>query len=326
MGPAIERAKRDAHEMVAGIHGLLPNARFALVVIRDFGSTGEEYEVLQPFTADAQLVEQAFSRVTARPNRTAENGLAESYNLLFRMSYTDTRLEWRSGAKKLVVVIGDAEPQSAGAVGLPGCRDTARDQHGLNTLRELANMRAAGRTLLMVRQVGRETSATLSCFESIVAKSAPGGAAVDEGSDLVAPIVELVQRALAPVTLRSDHRLARTGALVRFTVTLSNVSGDAARLDQLDLKLPSGFVYRRGSTIGAVNRNPVVKGGVLVWQQAGRKLEPGARLRFEVSARVAATLVGRYRARARAVVRTAYDERLASVSSIYWITLRSTRK
>lgn len=326
MGPAIESAKRDAEELIRRIHGLLPDARFAVVVFRDFGSSGEEYELLQPFTADAQLVEQAFSRLRTYSNRTSANSLAESYNLLFRMSYTDTRLGWRPAAKKLVVVLGDAQPQSAGSVGLPGCSDTHPDQHGLNTLTELANMRAEGRTLLFVRQIAPETSVTLACYESIAARAAAGGAAVDSGRDLVAPIMALVQRALAPLTVGSDRRLVKSGALTRFTATVTNATGEAVDLDELVLKLPRGFVYRRGSTTGALNRNPTVTGQTLVWHHPALRLLPGARLRLQVSATVAAALGGRYRAQARAVLRTAENQVFTTISSVCSITVRNLQR
>lgn len=323
MGPSIERARRNAHEIVEAMSGVLPNTRFAVVVFRDFGSTGE-YEVLQPLTFDSRLVESAFSRVMARTNGSAGNGFAESYNLLFRMSYTDQQLEWRPSAKKLVVVIGDAEPQSAGAVGLSGCRDTAPDQHELNTRSELANMRAAGRALLMIRQVAPQTSASLSCYQSLAAGAAAGGAAVDTGEDLVSIIVALVQRAFAPIALRSDRAVVRRGALVRFTVTMSNATNDGAPLENVALTLPAGFVYQRGTTRGGITREPTVNGRTLVWrwQWGGRTLKPSERLLFGVSARVAATRSGRYRARARAIVQTPYGERLTSLSMVCWITVR----
>jgi hypothetical protein len=305
---------------------LLPDARFAVVVFRDFGSSGEEYELLQPFTDDAHLVEQAFSRVRTYTNRTAANSAAESYNLLFRMSYTDARLEWRPAARKLVVVLGDAQPQSAGTVGLPGCSDTHPDQHGLNTLTELASMRAAGRTLLFVRQVAPQTSVRLACYQSMAARAAAGGAAVDSSRDLVAPIIGLVQRALTPLRLGSDRRLVTSDALTRFTATVTNATGEAVSLDELVLRLPRGFVYQSGSTTGGINRNPAVTGQTLVWRHATRRLPPGAQLRVQVSARVRATLGGRYRAQARASLRTADDRTFTTTSSVCSIRVRSLQR
>ena len=43
---------------------------------------------------------------------------AEAYNLLFNKCYTDASIGWRAAARKIVVVIGDAEPHSAGAEGI----------------------------------------------------------------------------------------------------------------------------------------------------------------------------------------------------------------
>ncbi len=52
-------------------------------------------------------------------------------------------------------MLGDGEPHGAGAVGIRGCRDTAPDLRGLKTTDVLQQMRAAGRTLVMVRQGAR---------------------------------------------------------------------------------------------------------------------------------------------------------------------------
>src|SRR5205085_598380 len=89
MGPTIERAKLQSRAIVDGVRAVLPNSRFAVVVFRDFGSSGPEYELLQPLTSDTALLHAAFSRVVTRTNPSAGNGPAESYNLAFHMSYSD---------------------------------------------------------------------------------------------------------------------------------------------------------------------------------------------------------------------------------------------
>jgi hypothetical protein len=322
MGTTIERAKLQSRAIVDGVRAVLPNSRFAVVVFRDFGSSGPEYELLQPLTSDTALLHVAFSRVVTRTNPSAGNGPAESYNLAFHMSYSDDRLGWRANAEKLVVVVGDAEPQSAGSVGLPGCRDTAADQHGLNSLTELANMRAAGLTLLMLRVSSPDV--TLSCYKSIAASAAPGGGAVDIGRDLVSPIVALAHRSFGVITVRCDRARARTGAAVRFTVSLSNPTSGAIRLEELRLRLPFGFVYRKGSTTGAITRDPTANGNILVWKLR-RTMNPSDRIRVRVTARVAATRSGRYRAGAGALVRPAYGDRIATTAIPTGITLDAPR-
>src|SRR5262249_11824385 len=56
MGTTIERAKLQSRAIVDGVRAVLPNSRFAVVVFRDFGSSGPEYELLQPLTSDTALL------------------------------------------------------------------------------------------------------------------------------------------------------------------------------------------------------------------------------------------------------------------------------
>ena len=56
----------------------------------------------------------------------------------------------------------------------------------------------------MVRALSTEVSVSLQCYQSLAAGAFVGGAARDAGSDLVSTIVELVQGAYAPLTLKPD--------------------------------------------------------------------------------------------------------------------------
>jgi hypothetical protein len=60
--------------------------------------------------------------------------------------------------------------------------------------RELASMKASGRTLVMLRQAATATAA-LRCYEAIVAAAYAGGSASDVGSGLTAAIISSVSRA-----------------------------------------------------------------------------------------------------------------------------------
>ena len=310
MAPAIEQTTRDALSIVEGVRGLVQDTHFAVVVFRDFKNPGGEYELLQPMTGNAELVRSALARVRAVRNPT-DSARAESYNLAFRRSYEDPAVGWRTGSRKVVVVIGDAEPHGAGRSGLPGCTDTTRDPHGLDTAAELANMRKAGRTLLMVRQVSAETSASLSCHESLAARAAPGGAAVDSGAgSLTTTIVALVQRAYVPVSVRPDLRVALPGGSLGYTVTVTNPNPSPLRLESLSLSLPD----RARSDRASVANDPGRKGRNLLPTSSVTVLAPAERLVVHVVVRLPKR-AGTHWAAAIARASTVTGERFVSRSS-----------
>src|SRR6478672_891956 len=136
MTDAIARAANQAAQLTTRATGLLPDIRFAVVVFRDNHASLGEYELLQPFTSDGSRVKNALDRVKTNPHPGA--GSAESYNLAFQRSYSDDRMGWRPSARKIVVVLGDAEPHGAGSAGVQGCKDQTRDPHGFSTPEQLA--------------------------------------------------------------------------------------------------------------------------------------------------------------------------------------------
>lgn len=189
MGPSIARIQRDAVKIVDGIKRRSPGARVAIVQFKDASDT-PEYELVQPLTGDAKAVAASVSRLAAGGG--GDN--PEAYNVVFRNSYADKAVGWRSGSRKIVVVIGDAEPHGAGNGGFSGCLDGSSDPHRLSTRRELAGMKTTGRTLVMIRQAAT-ASAALNCYQSLVAAGYAGGRAADAGGGLTAAILSLVGRA-----------------------------------------------------------------------------------------------------------------------------------
>jgi hypothetical protein len=263
MAAAIAKAKSEGVGALRGISSLLPDSRFAVVVFRDHGNPAGEYQLLQPLTSDAAKVQEALNRVTTHSNPSPNNGPAESYNLAFHMSYSDARIGWRPSARKIVVVLGDAEPNGAGAAGVQGCRDTSSDPEGLSTPRELANMRAAGLTLVMVREVSAGLSVSLQCYESLAAGAYVGGTARDANSDLAATIVELIEGAYAPVTVKNDLGVALRNGRTGYTITVKNPNALGLMIKSLAFVLPpSGFRYVRSSIIAT---RPVKSGRTLTW-------------------------------------------------------------
>ena len=257
MRPSIERAKTDGATIVARVREAFPGTRFAVVSFRDHGNPSGDYEVLQPMTEDVGAIQGAFMRLQAKSNPSPLNTPAEEYNLLFQRSYTDAAIAWRPHARKVVVVVGDAEPHGAGASGIAGCKDTSIDRYGLATADVLAGMRAAQRTLVMIRQISSETTASLECYASIAARAYVGGAARNGGdADVAAPIVALIQSAVAPLTLRPDVNLAVPGGTAGYTVTVANPNPFALQLRSLSVTLPPGFRRRSRSSIVDMSSDP----------------------------------------------------------------------
>jgi Mg-chelatase subunit ChlD len=222
MGPSIDQAKADATHLVESVRESIPDASFAVVQFRDSGDA-PEYEVVQPLTDSAASVQTAISGLEPGGGGDAP----EAYNLVFHNSYTPALagdIGWRSGSRKFVVVIGDAEPHGAGTegMGITGCTDTS-DPDGYNTASELAGMKANERTLFMIRQVATSTTADLACYQSLAAGAYTGGQGVDSGTSLGAQIVGLVQEAASHVgtiafsTTRAGVTFESTAALAPLT-------------------------------------------------------------------------------------------------------------
>ena len=311
MTDAIARAANHAAQLTTSATGLLPDIRFAVVVFRDQHASLGEYQLLQPFTADTSRLKSAIDRVKTKPN--AGRGGAESYNLAFQRSYSDDQMGWRPSARKIVVVLGDAEPNGAGTSGLPGCKDRSSDPHGLSTPHELARMRAAARTLFMVRVHSAGLTASLDCYKSIAAGAFVGGTARDEGSNLAAVIVELIERAYAPMTLAPDVKVARRSGRAGYTLTLHNPNVLPVTSSSVSLALPGrGFRYVPGTTTGMTRRNPTQSGATLQWT-FNQTVPAHGNVRLHVVVRTPQR-AGRYRSIAIAQIQTAAANDLASRS------------
>jgi hypothetical protein len=199
MGPSIARAEADAIDHVDGVRAKIPDARFAVVQFRDSGDD-PEYQVVQAMTDSDVAVRDAIHGLSAGGGGDSP----EAYNLVFHSSYTPETggdIGWRTGTRKFVVVIGDAEPHGAGSADFSGCADTSADPDGYSTRTELTGMRTAERTLLMLRQVASTTTASLDCYKSLAAAAFTGGAAADAGTSFSEQIADLVETSAA--SLRS---------------------------------------------------------------------------------------------------------------------------
>ena len=273
MAPSIEAAQRDAQTIVSAVGGFAPNTRFAVASFRDRYYPGGSYTLITPMTPDEESLTAAIGKLKAvETTDPSKDTLAEAYNLLFRKTHTDSRIGWRGNSRKIVVVIGDAEPHSAGAESVPGCMDRTRDWDGLSTSRELAAMRAARRTLVMIRQV-QTASTSLACYSSLASLTFEGGAARDGGSrDIAVPVLNLVKQAFAPFTITPQLTRAVAGRTNGLTVRIANPNSFPLVISQLSLRLPAGVQLVPRSASGTLPR-PTARAGLVTWRMP-RALQP----------------------------------------------------
>jgi hypothetical protein len=218
LGDTLKEASDEAPQIVHDIQTRFPDARFAVAQFKDAGFK-PEYRVEQSMTADAGLVAKAVARLSS----SGGGDMPEAYNVVFDRSVNPAvggPTGWRSDARKIVVVIGDAEPHGAGTAGVPGCEDTSADPHHLDTAAVLAALPAAGRTLVMVHQVDHNSMlmdqmpASFECYQGL-AKVAGGIAVEGDLGHLHDSIVGAVTGAVAPAPDGAELGLRVAGASPR---------------------------------------------------------------------------------------------------------------
>src|SRR4051812_8993334 len=169
MGESIAQARRDAQEIVDDTRARLPGARFAVIDFKD-STDNPEYLVRQPLTDDAGLIQKAIDKLQA----DGGDDTPEAYNLVFSRVVDDPALGLRAGSRRLLFVIGDAEPHGAAKAELPGCSDRSDDPHGLRTNDVLSLIRRQRITVNMILQAST-ASTTTRCYRSIAGLSYGNG-------------------------------------------------------------------------------------------------------------------------------------------------------
>jgi hypothetical protein len=199
MATGIADAVSEANAIVTGVQGSVADTQFAVVQFKDSGDS-TEYQVEQTMTPNATDVSNALSTLSA----TGGGDAPEAHNLVFHNSYNPALggpIGWRSGTRKFVIVISDAQPHgNLSTQGFAGCANVSADPHGLVTSTELAGMAGAERTLLMIHETDVGDSTNLACYQSLASAAFSGGAAVDSGgSGLATAIINLINAAFANV-------------------------------------------------------------------------------------------------------------------------------
>jgi hypothetical protein len=283
MGLALARARQDAEQILAGVRAVIPGARFAVVAFRDRGNPGGEYQTLQPLTTDSAAITEALGKLKAVHNPSPGNLNVESYNLAFHRSFTESGLKWASNSRKIVVVMGDAEGYGGASAGLPGCLDTHPDPDGLEIRSQLAGMRAAQRTLVMIRQASAATTASLDCYASMAALSYTGGQARDgNASDVVTPLLSLIKGAVAPIAITTGTPVVLPTGNVSVLVKVSNPNSVALVANDLTVTVPPDF-----SKVTATPAATAAQGASLQWT-LNRTLPPHGTLAIRLSAKTGA--------------------------------------
>jgi hypothetical protein len=125
MSLIIDDVKARMGQLVETVHRLVPIARIGIVV---FGGKGEQLEV-QPLTVSSRRIAAFISRITTRGGGEWEEDIYGA------CEYAIDRMEWRPGAKKVIVMVGDAPPRKEDFQPLLGLIRRFRDRSGtFNTI------------------------------------------------------------------------------------------------------------------------------------------------------------------------------------------------
>jgi von Willebrand factor type A domain len=157
MSGALSEAKAQAAQVMSSLSGRLPNLRFGIAQVRDYGST-PVWRVEQTITSNQAAVQTAIDGLSADEGGDAP----EAYGTALHQSRTDVAAGWAPAAKHLVVLIADDVPHDDDLnEGVPpeivnqsspwntGI-DPGPDGDGIDWQQELASFKGADFTLAFV--------------------------------------------------------------------------------------------------------------------------------------------------------------------------------
>jgi hypothetical protein len=157
MSDALDEAKAQATSVMSDLSSRLPNLRFGVAQLRDYGST-PVWQVEQGLASDRAAVQAAIDSLSA-----GEGGDSpEAYGTGLFETRNDPAVGWAAGAKHLVVLIADDVPHdddlNAGVppevINQPSPWDTGTDPGpsgtGIDWQQELSDFKGAEYTLAFV--------------------------------------------------------------------------------------------------------------------------------------------------------------------------------
>jgi hypothetical protein len=292
MDPTIQDLTRDAAGVVADVRRTIPGARFALTQFRDVGDD-PEYELVQPLTGSGTALADAASTLSGAGGGDS----AEGYAAAFEQTSTDPAIGYRPEARRLLIVIGDAEPHGARTAGIPGCLDDTEPPNGLTVGAALTTLQDNLTTLSTVLQ-GNTAQTSITCYRSLAARGYGRGLAVVNRPQAPGPLplpprpgrpgvinprprpdvaqvplrgllVRLVREALPTLRLTAP-RTERRGQVRRWTVRVRNPVPEPLTLNRLVVTLPRGYEYVPGTTLGVTRADPLVHGATLAFTPRAR--------------------------------------------------------
>jgi hypothetical protein len=157
MSGALSEAKAQAAQVMSSLSGRLPNLRFGIAQVRDYGST-PVWRVEQTITSNQAAVQTAIDGLSANEGGDSP----EAYGTALHQSRTDVAAGWAPAAKHLVVLIADDVPHDDDLnegvppeiVNQPSPWNTGIDPgpdgDGIDWQQELASFKGADFTLAFV--------------------------------------------------------------------------------------------------------------------------------------------------------------------------------
>jgi hypothetical protein len=109
MNQVIASVRREVQRFIQETHEIDPDIRIGIIVHGDYCDEGRPYTIMaMDFTTDADTL-KAFVRDT---KSTYGGDADECYELVLRTARTN--FDWRAGTRKVMVLIGDADPHEVG--------------------------------------------------------------------------------------------------------------------------------------------------------------------------------------------------------------------
>ena len=203
MEDEIEQVRAEATALVERVQLLVPDTRFAVVSLADyaevqfadrlrdivgnavqFGRPGDSpWQLEQPFTADAALVQSAVNRIVLLHG--GDN--PEAY---LRALDEAARLEWRPDARRIILLFGDSEPHTPDP-GRDATVDTADD---LETQTVLQRLNDQG---IRVIAVQAQTTTDIDFYRNLADSTGGQWYALVDAADSVTAIGNLVEQDVA---------------------------------------------------------------------------------------------------------------------------------
>lgn len=169
MGPYISDVKRRISDIVAALS--LGQARVAVVEYKDYGDAYVS-RVNTPFTTDPSVFKSAVDRLQA-------SGGGDVPESVYTGLHTAFTLNWRPGAVKLAILIGDAPAHNP-------------DKQGFTRERILAEAYALDPVVISPLQVG-SSSATAADFGALAAGSGGTVYPISSATELSGSIIKLLE-------------------------------------------------------------------------------------------------------------------------------------